>query len=109
MAACRDRFGRIDLLVNNVGGSHPGGPVDMPEEVWDRQIDFNLKTAFLGCKHALPVIEAGGRGGAVVNVSSIAGLRMGVAVPGGELLATRALRARIKPRRKLAQEASVAT
>ncbi len=79
MAACRDRFGRLDLLVNNVGGSHPGGPVDMPEEVWDRQIDFNLKTAFLGCKHALPVMETGGRGGAVVNVSSIAGLRMGAA------------------------------
>ena len=79
MAACRDRFGRIDLLVNNVGGSHPGGPVDMPEEVWDRQIDFNLKTAFLGCKHALPIMEAGGGGGAVVNISSIAGLRMGAA------------------------------
>ena len=79
MAVCRDRFGRLDLLVNNVGGSHPGGPVDMPEEVWDRQVDFNLKTAFLGCKHALPVIEAGGKGGAVVNVSSIAGLRMGAA------------------------------
>ena len=79
MAACRDRFGRLDLLVNNVGGSHPGGPADMPEEVWDRQIDFNLKTAFLGCKHALPIMEAGGRGGAVVNVSSIAGLRMGAA------------------------------
>ena len=56
---CVARFGRIDLLVNNVGGSHPGGPVDMPEEVWDRQIDFNLKTAFLGCKHALPIMEAG--------------------------------------------------
>ena len=79
MAACRDLFGRLDLLVNNVGGSHPGGPADMPEEVWDRQIDFNLKTAFLGCKHALPIIEAGGRGGAVVNISSIAGLRMGAA------------------------------
>jgi len=77
MAACRGRFGRLDLLVNNVGGSHPGGPADMPEEVWDRQIDFNLKTAFLGCKHALPIMEAGGRGGAIVNVSSIAGLRMG--------------------------------
>ena len=79
MGACRDRFGRIDILVNNVGGSHPGGPVDMPEEVWDRQIDFNLKTAFLGCKHALPDHGGGQGGGAIVNISSIAGLRMGAA------------------------------
>src|SRR6195952_2580534 len=43
--ACLDRFKRIDILVNNVGGSEPGDPVSMPEEVWDRQIDFNLKTA----------------------------------------------------------------
>jgi NAD(P)-dependent dehydrogenase (short-subunit alcohol dehydrogenase family) len=77
VAACRQSLGgRVDILVNNVGGSHPGGPVDMPEEVWDRQIDFNLKTAFLGCKHALPVMEAQGSG-AIVNLSSVAGLRMG--------------------------------
>jgi NAD(P)-dependent dehydrogenase (short-subunit alcohol dehydrogenase family) len=76
VGACMHRFGRIDILVNNVGGSHPGGPVDMPEEVWDRQIDYNLKTPYLGCKYAIPVMEAQG-GGAIVNVSSIAGLRMG--------------------------------
>lgn len=75
VGACLQRFGRIDILVNNVGGSHPGGPVDMPEEVWDRQIDFNLKTPYLGCKYVIPVMEAQG-GGAIVNVSSIAGLRM---------------------------------
>ena len=75
VAACVARFGRIDILVNNVGGSHPGNPVDMPEDVWDRQIDFNLKTPFLGCKYVLPVMEAQG-GGAIVNISSIAGLRM---------------------------------
>ena len=80
MAACRDRFGRLDLLVNNVGGSHPGGPVDMPEEVWDRQIDFNLKTQFLGCKYVLPVMEAQG-GGAIVNISSVAALRMSAGRP----------------------------
>ncbi|MBK1657473.1 SDR family NAD(P)-dependent oxidoreductase [Paracraurococcus ruber] len=73
--ACLARFGRIDILVNNVGGSAPGGPADMPEELWDQQIDFNLKTAFLGCKHVLPLMEAQGNG-VVVNISSVAGLRM---------------------------------
>jgi NAD(P)-dependent dehydrogenase (short-subunit alcohol dehydrogenase family) len=47
----------------------------MTEEDWDRQMDLNLKTAFLGCKHVLPVMErqfeAEGRGGAIVNMSSI--------------------------------------
>jgi NAD(P)-dependent dehydrogenase (short-subunit alcohol dehydrogenase family) len=72
--ACLGRFNRIDLLVNNVGGSAPGDPVSMSEEVWDRQIDFNLKTAFLGCKYVLPTMVEQGKG-AIVNVASIAGLR----------------------------------
>ena len=72
--ACIDRFGRLDVLVNNVGGSAPGDPVSMTEEVWDRQIDFNLKTAFLGCKYALPIMVAQGKG-AIVNIASVAGLR----------------------------------
>ena len=71
---CADRFGRIDVLHNNVGGSAPGGPVEMAEEVWDRQIDMNLKSVYLACKHALPVMQAHG-GGSVVNIASIAGLR----------------------------------
>ena len=72
--ACLTRFGRIDILVNNVGGSAPGDPVSMTEEVWDRQIDFNLKTAFLGCKYVLPVMVEQGRG-AIVNIASVAGMR----------------------------------
>nr|WP_282571998.1 SDR family NAD(P)-dependent oxidoreductase [Roseomonas acroporae] len=75
MALCAERFGRLDILVNNVGGSAPGNPVEMPEALWDRQIDFNLKTPFLGCKHAIPPMLRGG-GGAIVNLGSIAGLRM---------------------------------
>jgi NAD(P)-dependent dehydrogenase (short-subunit alcohol dehydrogenase family) len=75
---CLRQFGRIDILVNNVGGSAPGTPVSLSVEQWDAQMDRNLKTAFLGCKHVLPVMErqfdADGKGGAVVNVSSIASM-----------------------------------
>lgn len=72
--ACLKAFGRVDILVNNVGGSAPGGPVEMSEEVWDAQVDFNLKSVFLGCKHVLPVMERQGSG-AIVNVASTSGLR----------------------------------
>ena len=70
--ACLDQFKRIDMLVNVVGGSAPGDPVAMSEEVWDRQIDQNLKTAFLGCKYVLPVMLEQGKG-AIVNIASVAG------------------------------------
>jgi NAD(P)-dependent dehydrogenase (short-subunit alcohol dehydrogenase family) len=73
--ACLKRHDRIDMLVNNVGGSAPGDPVSMSEEVWRAQIDLNLTSAFLVCKHVLPVMERQfakeGRGGAVVNLGSI--------------------------------------
>jgi NAD(P)-dependent dehydrogenase (short-subunit alcohol dehydrogenase family) len=71
---CVDHFGSIDILVNNVGGSEPGGPVELTEDAWDAQIALNLKTAFLGCKFVLPVMERQGSG-AIVNLSSVAGIR----------------------------------
>ncbi len=67
-------YGRIDILVNNVGGSAKGGVVELSEEAWDHQMDFNLKTVFLTCKHVIPIMEANG-GGAIVNTSSGAGVR----------------------------------
>lgn len=74
IAACMKKFGRIDVLVNNVGGSVPGGPVELSEADWQGQIAFNLTSAFLTCKHALPHMEKQGSG-AVVNISSVAGHR----------------------------------
>jgi NAD(P)-dependent dehydrogenase (short-subunit alcohol dehydrogenase family) len=74
VAECHRRFGRIDVLVNNVGGSAAGGPVEMAEEVWDAQINYNLKSVFLTCKHVLPIMEAQG-GGVIVNTASTSGIR----------------------------------
>ncbi len=72
--ACIERFGRIDILINNVGGSAKGGPVDLDEESWRRQVDFNLTSVYLTCRHVLPHMVAQGRG-AIVNTSSTSGLR----------------------------------
>ena len=72
--ACVNHYGRIDVLVNNVGGSAHGGPVEMTEEVWDRQVDYNLKSVFLTLKNVLPVMEQQKRG-VIVNVASSSGLR----------------------------------
>ncbi len=89
VADCVARFGGIDVLVNNVGGSAPGGPATMSEAEWDQQIDFNLKTAFLGCHHVLPLMLAAGRG-VVINLSSVAGIRQHVGRPQAAYSASKA-------------------
>ncbi|KAF2101669.1 putative short-chain dehydrogenases/reductase [Rhizodiscina lignyota] len=71
---CVEKYGRIDILVNNVGMSEKGAPGDMEERVWDMQVDVNLKSVYLCCHEVIPLMEAQG-GGVVVNVSSIAGMR----------------------------------
>ncbi len=77
---CLAKFGRIDILVNNVGGSAPGTAVSMSEDLWDTQMAHNLKTLFLACKHVLPHMERQGDG-RIVNLASIAALRMSAERP----------------------------
>lgn len=74
VAAVLDMHGRIDVLVNNVGGTRAGDPGSMAEEAWDAQIELNLKSVFLGCRAVLPIMERQGAG-SVVNNASITGMR----------------------------------
>ncbi|MBM3485558.1 MAG: SDR family oxidoreductase [Alphaproteobacteria bacterium] len=73
--ACIARFGRVDILHNNVGGSGPGNTLaDTEEDDWDAVMARNVKSAYMCCRAVLPHMEKQG-GGAIVNVSSIVGIR----------------------------------
>ena len=72
--SCTARFGRIDVLLNNVGIAVPGGVDDLAEADWDRAFAVNVKSVFLVCRQVLPLMVAQG-GGSVVNVSTISSLR----------------------------------
>ena len=71
VGACLDAFGRIDILVNNVGIARVGGPVELDEAVWDEVMRVNLKSVYLTCRAVLPLMQQQ-RGGAIVNNASIA-------------------------------------
>jgi NAD(P)-dependent dehydrogenase (short-subunit alcohol dehydrogenase family) len=72
VADCVARFGRIDVLHNNVGiGGGDADPTRVTEEAWDRILAVNLKSVVFPCKHVLPVMREQ-KGGAITNVSSIA-------------------------------------
>ncbi|MCA9073300.1 MAG: SDR family oxidoreductase, partial [Planctomycetaceae bacterium] len=66
--------GRIDILVNNAGIGMVKPITEVSEEDWDRCIETNLKGAFFGSKHAVRHMLASGRGGAIINNASNAGL-----------------------------------
>jgi len=76
IAQTLDAFGRVDILVNGIGGGagtalYPAE--DYPQSEWDRIVDLNLTTALLVSQAAARAMIAGGRGGSVLNVSSVRG------------------------------------
>jgi NAD(P)-dependent dehydrogenase (short-subunit alcohol dehydrogenase family) len=72
--ACRKKYGRIDILLNNVGGSAAGGVAEMSVETFDKQLEYNLKSVFLACHYVIPVMIEQGGGGAIVNTASASGI-----------------------------------
>jgi NAD(P)-dependent dehydrogenase (short-subunit alcohol dehydrogenase family) len=74
IAEVKNRFGRLDVLVNNAGIAIAGPITEMSLADWRRQESINLDGVFLGVKHALPLMRASG-GGSIVNISSLAGLK----------------------------------
>jgi len=68
--AVKDRFGKIDILINNAGVDHHVSAVELTEEDWDRMIDINLKGEFLGCQMVgREMIKQ--RKGSIINIASI--------------------------------------
>ena len=72
--ACLEAFGRIDVLVNNVGIARTGGIATTEEVDWDLVSDVNLKSIYLVCRQVVPIMERQGKG-AIVNIASVAAHR----------------------------------
>jgi len=90
------KYGRIDILVNNAAVGYVGTVVNTSEEIWDQVMDINMKGVFLCCKYVIPYMQKKG-GGAIINIGSINSLMameneaVYDASKGGVLMLTRAI------------------
>lgn len=76
LARAHAEMGGLDVLVNNAGICIPGTIEDLDLEQWNRTIDVDLTSVFLGCRAALPLMRDHAPG-SIVNISSISGLVAG--------------------------------
>ena len=74
VTACKEKFGRVDVLVNNVGVAWTGGITSTEEADWDRVTEINQKSVYLMCRAVVPLMQRQGKG-AIVNIASIAAHR----------------------------------
>ncbi len=76
VSAAVDRFGGLDIVVNNAGTTHRNQPVlDVDEEAFDRVFAVNVKSIYWMTQSAVPVFRNQQRGGSIINISSTAGIR----------------------------------
>lgn len=77
IAAADEMFGRLDILVNNAGGVAYKPFLEQSERSWRRHIDINFVSMLAATQAAAPLMERGRRGGSIINVASIEGMRAG--------------------------------
>ena len=70
-----ERFGKLDILMNNAGIAQSMTPIEEVEEaVWDKIFDVNVKAIYLACRYAVPIMKKQG-GGVIINTASVIGVR----------------------------------
>jgi len=78
--AALERYGRLDILDNNVGISVRADVLEVTEEQWDKVMAVNVKSIVFAAKYAIPQMKKAG-GGSIINISSVAGLRANQSTP----------------------------